>query len=353
MKSKMTPYLSDKMKVLSLIAITMVIYIHTYYTEGEGYSSFSTIQRFLGGVGISGIANPLFYFMSGYLFFMGMTKTGECLPKIKKRIRTLLVPYFLANTIAFFMYAALDGISRLSPMLYNVVNFHILDWLKLDVLTILYNVYWGPVAFQLWFVRDMMFFVLLSPIIYSCLKLLVSKRWLAIIGLVLLLASYAFTSMHVIWMAIGGIIAMSRIIDLTEYRSTRTKDIIMYLCLVIFLSISFCKSANVYEIPFNGHALFGVIGLWMLYDRIVAGRLLLPNSKWLTTSCSLTFFIYLVHEPTLLIFKKIPLLLSSSEFALTLSFLLVPIVFVSVTFYIGALLRKWIPNAFSLYVGGR
>ena len=117
------------------------------------------MQRFFGGVGISGVANPLFYFISGYLFFMCMTKVSECLPKIKKRIRTLLVPYLLANTIAFAMYAALDGISRMSPALYNVVNFHILDWFKLDLPTILYNVYWGPVAFQLWFVRDMMLFV--------------------------------------------------------------------------------------------------------------------------------------------------------------------------------------------------
>lgn len=109
----MTPYLSDKMKVLSLIAITMVIYIHTYYIEGEAYSAFSTLQRFFGGVGISGVANPLFYFISGYLFFMGMTNVSECFPKIKKRFRTLFVPYLLANTIAFAMYAALDGISHL------------------------------------------------------------------------------------------------------------------------------------------------------------------------------------------------------------------------------------------------
>ena len=134
------------------------------------------------------------------------------------------------------------------------------------------------------------------------------------------------------------------------------------MCYCLWLGSGICpprtiplgpKSANIYEIPFKGHALLGVIGLWVLYDRIVAGRLLLPKSKWLTTSCSLTFFIYLVHEPTLLIFKKIPLLLSSGELVLTLSFLLVPLIFISTTIYIGALLRKWIPNAFSLYVGGR
>jgi surface polysaccharide O-acyltransferase-like enzyme len=84
MNPKMTSYLSHKIKVQSLIAITMVIYIHTYYTEGEGYSMFMALQRFVGGTGLSSIANPLFYLTSGYLFFMGMKNAKECFPKIKK-----------------------------------------------------------------------------------------------------------------------------------------------------------------------------------------------------------------------------------------------------------------------------
>lgn len=135
----MSPYLSDKIKVISLIAITMVIYIHTYYTEGENYTLFMSLQRFFGGVGLSGIANPLFYLISGYLFFININSVYECFPKIKKRFHTLFIPYILANTLAFILYAFLDGISRLSLALYNVVNFHILNWLQLDLITLLKN----------------------------------------------------------------------------------------------------------------------------------------------------------------------------------------------------------------------
>ena len=303
--NKMTPYLSDKIKVLSLIAITMVIYIHTYYTEGEGYPLYHSLQQFFGGIGICGIANPLFYFTSGYLFFLGVKNVKECFPKMKKRVRTLLIPYLLANTIAFLLFAVLDGISRLSPALYGVANFHILDWLSLDVSTLLYNVYWKPVAFQLWFVRDMMLFVLLSPLVYFLLNWVSRRKYTSILLLFVLLCYYFFTCKHVLWMAIGGTIAMSDVVDITRWQSSRIKDVCMCLCGIVFLAIVFCNSTGVVDWHY-GYAFFGVIAIWLLYDKIAQGRVFCSKYRWLATACGFTFFIYLVHEPILLIFKNFP-----------------------------------------------
>ena len=352
MNNRMSPYLSDKIKVISLIAITMVIYIHTYYTEGENYPLFMSIQRIWGSVGISSVANPLFYFTSGYLFFLSIKTIKDCFPKIKKRIRTLLVPYILANSIAFLMYASLDAISRTTPQLYNVVNFHILDWFSLDVGKILYNTYWQLVAFQLWFVRDMLMFVFLSPIIYIALKNLTANKFLTIITLILLSAVYFTTGLHVLWMAIGSIISLSGIIDITKSEMTKGRTATMYICGIIFLSFVVINSIGIYELKF-GYTLFGVIGAWLLYDKIVKGRILC-NNKNLAQACSYSFFIYLIHEPTLLIFKKIPLIIfGNNETALIISFIIIPIIFVITTILIGKILRKYATSAFSIYTGGR
>lgn len=348
---KISPYLSDKIKIISLIAITMVIYIHTYYTEGENYPYFMSLQRFLGGIGISGIANPLFYLISGYLFFININSVHQCFPKIKKRFHTLFIPYILANTLAFILYSTLDGISRLSPTLYNIINFHILDWLQLDLITLLKNIYWEPVAFQLWFIRDMILFVLLTPIIYYILKFSSQRKWSSIILLFVLLLCYFATNLHVIWMAIGGIISMSNIINIAEYHPTKKKDIVMYVSATVFLFFVVCNSFNIYTFEY-GYAIFGVMAFWLLYDKIAKGRLFCTNHN-LAIACSLSFFIYLIHEPILLIFKKIPLLIFNNEIALTIYFLTVPIVFVTITIFIGNLLRKYIPKLFSIYVGGR
>ena len=352
MNNRMSPYLSDKIKVISLIAITMVIYIHTYYTEGEGYAAFMSLQRILGGIGLSGIANPLFYFTSGYLLFISINTIKDCFPKIKKRIQTLLVPYLLANTLALIMYTVLDIISQTSPQLYNVVNFHITNLFSKDIGNLLYCIYWQPLAFQLWFVRDMLIFVFLSPIIFIALKRLSSNRTLAFITLLILLTLYFVTNMHVLWMAIGGMISLSGIIDITKHEMTRAKTSIMYICGTVFLVFVIVNGLGIYKIKL-GYALFGVIAFWILYDKIVKGRILCNNNK-LAQACSYSFFIYLIHEPTLLIFKKIPLLLfGRNEIALTVSFIVIPIIFVITTMLIGKILKKYIPNAYSIYTGGR
>ena len=353
MKAKlMTPYLSDKIKVLSLIAITMVIYIHTYYTEGEGYPIFQAIQRFIGGTGLSSIANPLFYLTSGYLFFMRVQNVKECFPRIKKRFKTLVIPYFLANSIAFLMYAALDGISRLSPSLYGVINFHILDWFDLDTITILKNVYWGPVAFQLWFVRDMMFFVLLSPIVYFILKFCSQHRWSAWSFIVLTLCCSVVTGKLVLWMAVGGMIAMSDVVDLSRNIHSKATNVLIYMCGLTFIVCGLLQSMGKINIK-AWYPICGVIAIWLLYDKIVKRKILCTDNKILAIACSYTFFIYLVHEPVLLIFKKVPLLVSSSEWVLIISFILTPPIFVMNVICIAVILRKLILNAMVWYMGGR
>lgn len=43
---------------------------------------------------------PIYYFISGYVFFLGIELTkGVYLKKIKNRIRTLLIPYLIWNLL--------------------------------------------------------------------------------------------------------------------------------------------------------------------------------------------------------------------------------------------------------------
>ena len=153
-------------------------------------------------------------------------------------------------------------------------------------------------------------------------------------------------------MAIGGTIAMSNVVDITRWQSSRIKDVCSYFCGIVFVIIVFCNSTGIVDWHY-GYALLGVIAIWLLYDKIVQGRVFCSKYRWLATACGFTFFIYLVHEPILLIFKKLPLLISSSELMLTVCFLLVPLVFIVTIIYVGILLRKLMPRAFSIYTGGR
>lgn len=68
----MTKFLSDKIKVLSFISIILVLYIHSgfhnYPNEIQGMVFNSNLQNFISGM-IGRCAVPLFYAISGYLFF--------------------------------------------------------------------------------------------------------------------------------------------------------------------------------------------------------------------------------------------------------------------------------------------
>lgn len=347
--SQMTPYLSDKLKVLSLFSIVLVIYIHMFYTEGIGMPIFEFVSTFLGG-SICAVAVPLFYIISGYLFFLKAKSLVSIKDKMKKRVRTLLIPYLLANTLTFIFYVALNLLSRMNAALNSVVNFKVLDTFNHGFLLVLSDIYWGPIAFQLWFVRDLMIIVLFSPLIYLLLKYLSNTK----LGMLMLLIGEIFIFYmgisSLFWFLLGGIFAFS--VCLKCERIYRIKVIgcilgIAYITLCLLNAFKILPLPIVLVIP-----LLGVPAIWIIYDQIVRNRILC-NSKKMASICSYTFFIYLVHEPLLNIFKKIPLLVSRSELMITFCYLLIPPLFIIVIWRCGVYLKRNCKCLYNVYTGGR
>lgn len=171
----MTQYLSDKFKVLSFISIILVLYIHSgfhdYPNEIQGMVFNANLQNFISGM-IGRCAVPLFYAISGYLFFTGLYDGGNAnYPKlwfkIKKRGKTLLVPYIIACLFPVVFNLVLEFIPGIEQFVNNKgisKNFHqpidkILNFIYFD------SGNGSPYAFHLWFLRDLIFIVVLSPIL--------------------------------------------------------------------------------------------------------------------------------------------------------------------------------------------
>ena len=86
----MNDYLSQKLRVIALVLILMIVYVHSYdlnfRTTGELKGIVSFIQYFISQ-GLFRIPTPIFFTISGYLFFLNMKGTGEEFnSKIKKKI---------------------------------------------------------------------------------------------------------------------------------------------------------------------------------------------------------------------------------------------------------------------------
>lgn len=119
----MTPFLSQKIKLLSLISIILVLYIHSgfhdYPNEIQGMPFNFKLQDFISGK-IGRCAVPLFYAISGYLFFLNLNNKNILWAKIKKRIMTLVVPYIIAALFFPCFYIIQKVYQPYSTYLYGI-----------------------------------------------------------------------------------------------------------------------------------------------------------------------------------------------------------------------------------------
>lgn len=170
--------LSKTIMFLRFPLIVAVVFIHTNLADvmingrllvNEGQFPIHDLFRHIITNELARIAVPLFFFISGFLFFyhtdfsMKMYKQ-----KLKKRVRTLLVPYLFWNTVVFLLFflTQIFFSSMTSGRNKLIVDYGWLDWM---------NLFWNyregmPVCYQFWFIRDLIFVVLFVPVLYYFIK---------------------------------------------------------------------------------------------------------------------------------------------------------------------------------------
>ena len=139
----------DIIRQLRLPLIILATYAHSYGGVTEGYSLLVNgwdtyeVLKLLVSQTLVKVAMPTFFVISGYLFFANVETFCQEIywQKIKRRIKTLLIPYLIWNLL---MAAKLRTFSL--------------------------SIFWEPSNMPLWFLRDLMVVSLLTPIIYIGIK---------------------------------------------------------------------------------------------------------------------------------------------------------------------------------------
>lgn len=187
----MTQYLSDKIKVMSFLCIILVLYIHSgfhdYSHEIHGMAFNFELQRAVSGM-IARCAVPMFFVISGYLFFLHLEAWQDLWRKMRSRVRTLAVPYLIACLFPACFYLAMEYVPGCKAFV-NGGGFS--ENFSLPVNELLYMLYWdcgngSPYAFHLWFLRDLIVIIAVSPM------LVWAKKRIGIVAtcLILLVANY-------------------------------------------------------------------------------------------------------------------------------------------------------------------
>lgn len=123
--------------------------------------------------------NPVFFVISGILFFKDGVTLSRCdyYAKWKGRIKTLLIPYLIWNTIGMitFLVKTSPGLLHVFPQYANVTVSA--ETLVKGYFAIPTSIY--PYDLPLWFIRNLLIVVGLSPIIGFVVK---RFRWRFLVG---------------------------------------------------------------------------------------------------------------------------------------------------------------------------
>jgi surface polysaccharide O-acyltransferase-like enzyme len=352
---------SIKISWLKSLMILEVVYIHMgdNYVKPlvENQDSSTSFYRFiiyLLSDTISSTAVPLFFVISGLLFFNNFLPTHEIyIKKIKSRVATLAIPYLFWN----FMFLLFKVTVQLTPFLKDKLSGEskrVLDYTAFDY----FNAFAGwttyPLSYQFWFIRDLMILVLVSPVIWIASKYI---SWLLPLIFIILWAAGADRIINInyaswIFFSIGCLIAQER-------APLKISSSLQHLLVAAFFGGSLLLAVDhVYHLglPLISDKLLVILGV----PAIWYGADIFLKINWLKSPflfmTPFAFFVYAAHEPilgmTMHIIGKISFLSNTHEKVFTL-YIAYPILLTVMLLLLGVFVKNQFPKLYSLATGGR
>ena len=387
MKSLSQPILRDlESRILDALRFplaVMVVVIHSSiskdyhlpdYTALSGTDICVALQILFSHV-VCHVSVPVFFMMSGYFFFYKAEKfdVTTYLSKLKSRIYTLLIPYILWNTLYIFyiVLRKLAGVIIKGKPLEGILEyFSQHQWLHmywdcnvwaLDRMNWLgYNTPLnGPILVPMWFLRDLMVIVVLTPILYPLLRRF-GKLTLTLLAIFYITRIWpvlpgSFPT-AAFFFAFGAYFSIHREVMVDKLYRIR---IPVYLICIPLLILTFLWDGThtrigQYIYPF--FIIAGVISVICLATNLVPKGYLNFCNRLSPT----TFFIYAGHAVfglyiTYFILKRIipQSNLDENWLLITLKYLLTPVMATSICLVVYVVLERWSPKLLSLLIGNR
>jgi peptidoglycan/LPS O-acetylase OafA/YrhL len=383
--------LSNKIRIVSFLLMVLVAYIHGY-NENLRFADkglalpaawLSFTERFISD-GVCRIAVPLFFAISGFLACESLGKKfsfqGYGL-LLRKRISSLLIPYLLVSAAGIGLVVLLQLFPFSRPFFnnYSLAGSSLKQWLNVLFLS--------PVAFPLWFIRFLMNYFLIFPLLY------LGIRYFREAFVLLLLLMWAYTPLYqkigllkISFSLLTFLFCFLSGTDPTPYLSAHKNELegLFFFALGMYASLHQLPLVGVWsrkwlmaaflawiawiayrtaislDIPARhnevhyhliGFTLAGTLLLWYFYD-LFAEKLM--SVSWLQRNAGFAIGVFLFHEPLLTIIKKGMIrILGYGDFTLLLSFLLAP----PAAFLLSLWFSKWlsgrVPALYDLFTGSR
>jgi len=349
-----------RLDLLRFPLIVGVVFIHAYETSvgfaggAIGSSQGSPVGDFIRNLisqGLARVAVPLFFLISGFLFFRHFSATLPAYgAKLRTRLHTLLIPYLFWN-LATLAVVALAQALPASAGFFSGKSLPIASYGPGDYVDALFGIGRMPIAYQFWFIRDLMLLVLAAPLVF------LGARFQPRLGILLLALGWVLpfwplsmpAADAALFFFLGAAVAL-------QGWSLFVLDNHARWLLPAYLALALADAALAQQgVGVYLHSASIVVGmgaaLCLSGPLARSGRL----RQWLLYLSGASFFVYAAHEPVLTIARKLAYkaLQPTSTPAVMLLYFAIPLGVIGVLVLVQALLRRTLPGLARVINGGR
>ncbi len=311
---------------------------------------------------ISRISVPLFFFISGFLFFYNTEfNIGKYWEKLKKRIHTLLIPYIVWNFVGFLIL-----LIKVHPLMAktfpSLADYHIgIDtffasfWsISLSADETIRGTYF-PINSPLWFIRDLIIAAVLSPIIYQAIKKYGSIT-LSIAGILWMTNGFGYLEEPqtnclntLFFFPLGAYFSIHHIDFIAVIR--KIKPILIAYPILAIIDMAYRNDSAFHLYAHNLCILTGIavaisIAAWLIESGKTRPDRFLTNGS---------FFIYVLHILFIQYITKaiIMALHPQSPYLLIAVFFAVPVITIAICLMIYHVMSRTMPTITKIISGGR
>ncbi len=355
----------------------MVVFIHALGQPDNYAINWNTLSgidifniiRILGSLVFTQIAVPIFFLISGFLFFIKAITPDWNFYKMqwKKRINTLLIPYVIWNLLKILCVTFLMTLGVI------INNNSVSDLFDFWSSVCTWRIFWdinswgggqhtllgqitpeqtGPIIGILWFLRDLIVVVLISPILYWLIRK-TKGVVIALLAIIWLLSiDIAIPTQFItasLFFSIGAAFAIYRKEFAETIMKYRKITFVIWVILICFCVYYDGMNSDTSLAFFTPMILVGVFAFIGIIAKHASCKTVSTNvniwDKIYNYAAQNTFFIYLAHgflglhiAPPFI--NKIFLLLPNTPLFMTIRYLITPFAAIAICFIILYVLNR-------------
>ncbi len=265
-------------------------------------------------------------------------------------MRTLLIPFLFWNLLILLLVSIAQHLS-FTQSFFPEKNSLITSFSLYDFFNTILGINKFPIAYQFWFIRDLMIMVLLVPLLQLILRFspLLFLLGLLILWLIPFWPINQPSSDTFFFFYAGAFLAFS---DISIFTFDKLGKSILFFYAVFLVCGILTIGQELHGIIHRIGLLFGIFSALLLTKLIPPHT---PLRAYLLWSAKCSFFIFAVHEPLLTVIQKVSykFLQPDTDSMVLVLYISVPIVVVCLSILAYLITKQISPKFLGLITGGR